>query len=369
MKANKTSESYYENIAPVHVDYEQLANAIAAQKGWTDTFASAYAKAASANSFAPVVVVPDYYAKMRDNAALNGNGSFAFDYAANDNAGTFSLTVSGEVDGTEQTLLSYTFAGFKRVDPADIKATYSGSSALVDKTPTELQAALDDPATADQTKAEVFAMFGIDPQYAQLPYDVKINGYDVLGHADIQLSFPTVSSGAAAATGQQSGSALLERQDATAAGSDLAFSNRFTLTAERWFIPTVAVCAAIVLAALLTALWFAWGKKAYARYAAKAKLKIEREYEALSILTEEDGSRDAAKGRNPMAFAGTEELNEHASVKARFREEAPYLNRRETDPSYERAVRKRGLSGFHERLDDAEISWGPRMALTHPISE
>lgn len=377
LKANKTTERFYTNAAPLHVDYEVVANAMKQQTGWSDVYASVYANKLAKNNYAPLVIIPDYYAAQSKQAQLNNQQAFNFAVNANDNAGTFNLTVhtnpsNTQKDGGSQTLLDYTFKGYLQVDPSALQATYATVPEIVQKSPSELQAALSDPATAVATKNDIFMMFGINKQYAQLPYDVKINGYNVFGQTDIQLSFPTLTKTNLSNTktnGAVVNQAATSSLTATNTSNNLMFANRFNLAMERWFIPTVTVFAVVAATALLITMWFTWGKKVYARYATKVKQKLEQEYEALHILAQDGINSEQEMNKNPVAFANTATINEHADVKARFREEAPYLNRRQHDRTYDRAVKNRPLAGFHERLVNDDLSWAPWMALTHPINE
>ena len=366
LKANST-ESYYTNIAPVHINYADMLTKMNEDK-WINKFASVYAQQHFETSFEEFLVIPQYYKTIQTNSILNSDDSFKITYDVNENLGLFNLNVEMKDVQTEEVtnLVNFNVRGFEKVNPKDIYVNYDMNSSLLSQTPTELEAMLNDPETAELTRDRIFELFGINKRYSALPYEIQINGYNVLGQIDIKISFPTVS-----VQNQDVNPKFIANQSATdLVTSQLSFENQFKLMVERWFIPVMVVVSLVALFLILLAVWFAIGRKLYRNYLEHSEQKLVAEYESLNILTDSDEAIQDNFGniRNPMAMLDTTAINVEREQKVRFREELAYINNCENQKRYENVVKK-GLSGFHKSLMDNNNFWNPQMLLTTPIND
>ncbi len=322
-----SDESLFTNVAPVHVRYFDYLKA-ARTEAWRNEFASVYAKQNAANDYAEFLEIPAHYKREQTAAALNKDDRFTVKTSANDNVGSFDLSVDQTVyaDGAKATfnLLTFAAGGFKAIDPNAISARFDYGSPLLSKTPTELKQLLEDETTRAVTSEQFFQLFGIDPAYQKLDYRIDIKGYDVLGNIDVEIVFPTVY--ASDPSGQVNQAKMVGRSQTAAANK--ALRSQFAATIEHWFIPVVTVSAIALLALIGCAAWFAWGKHAYENYALRSKNELLAEYEPLKILTDEqDKPLENEQGQiyNPMMLASTAQINMNATVPVRFKEEGYFF--------------------------------------------
>ncbi|WP_027119507.1 hypothetical protein [[Mycoplasma] testudinis] len=372
-KATTTDNSGYANMVPVHVDYHKLMKTASAQK-WSNTFASVYAKSQIAKSFSDFLIIQGYYDQLLKQNQLNKDDSFNLSYTANENLGQLNINVTAKpLNAPMQIqLLNTAITGFEKITPDQIKANINHSSVLFSKTPSEVQALLADPATADQTKMDVFNLFGFDQKYAQLPFTVKVLNSTVLGNINFEINFdtvsvPGVSNNQPLETNQ---SAILNNQAAVTTSSSLNFSNDFKLSVERWFIPVISTLAVLIVVAIGIGLWFAFGKKLYAKYSVRSKERIMEEFSPLEVLDKSEpvvNLSPSLKTANNLSMTSITNVNGN-QLKVRFREETPYIRKREFDKTYNRVVIDPSLYKFHEKLAKYQINWNPRMKLKQPIS-
>lgn len=348
---NQSNKPDYQNIVPVHIDYQKLINAMQ-DPSWKSNFASVYAENNLSNSFNSFLIIPSYYKNIQNQAILNNNKSFSISYQANENLGMFTIDVASSHDGSSNvsSLLVQSIGGFSKVTPQDLTVNYTNSSPLLDKTPSEVQSLLNDPKTSQQTKNEVFKLFGINSKYQVLPFNVSVIDSNVLGKIKFQIEFPTIKN-----------SPLIEKskiisnrsgQDLTSSGP-VSFDNTFKISIEHWFIPVVTVASIILLILILTGCWFLFGRKIYWRIAAKSKERLELQYLHLNSDLESSNNEElnidsSIEGNNLIS----------SELRERFKEEKPFAKKaikyknvwknKKNDP---------GIQNFHEILKMQNLNW------------
>lgn len=344
-QANKPD---YQNIVPVHIDYQNLIKAMQ-EPIWKSSFASVYAENNLANSFNSFLIIPSYYKNIQNQAILNNDKSFLISYKANENLGFFTINVSASHDGSSNvsSLLNQTIEGFSKVTPQDLSVNYTNSSPLLNKTPSEVQSLLNDPKTSQQTKNEVFKLFGINSKYQVLPFNVSVVDSNVLGKIKFQISFPTVQNSPLI----QKDKVVSNRDGQVLSSSGpVSFDNTFKISIEHWFIPVVTVASIILLILILTGCWFSFGRKIYWRIAAKSKERLELQY--LHLDSDEAESNINLKSLSDQNNLASNELKE------RFKEEKPFAKKA---IKYKNLWRNQkndpGIKNFHEILKMQNLNW------------
>lgn len=348
---NINDERYYTNIAPIHIRYADLVKLMNTDV-WKQEYASCYAKNGLKNSYNEFLEIPTYFKKIQAESIKNKDNSFEIKTTSNDNIGTFNLVVNRNekqkfttTDPTtnedhvqtfvkSKNLLDFNVTNFLNINPGDIKANINYSSQLLAKTPTELEAMLNDPQTKELTQEMVFDLFGIDKKFQKLDYNIEIKGYNVLGNIDIEISFPTVFNDTIQKVSKFTNSKLMstksEKMLPTYFRSQHVLENTFNASTERWFIPIVTIASIIALSILILIIWLTLGKKLYKAYLEKSKKELLEEYEPLKILTDERDCEledDYGNIRNPMSLVSTTEINDGLDLKVNFREEDYYFKR------------------------------------------
>ena len=367
LNATVDDDTWYTNFVPIHIDYEKLIK-IKNQNSWLNVFASVYARQEISKVFADFLVLDGYYQSLRKQNQLNKDDSFVINYVVNDNLGEIKLTITGKPQAIENsiTLLDTSVHGYRKVLPSNIVTNINRSSDLFNKTPSEVQALLSDPLTTTQTKLEIFDLFGFAKEYAQLPFDVKINDTSVLGNINFQITFNTVHTTAKNSLISNHSEIVTNQNDLTnSQASTLNFSDAFQISIERWFIPVVTILAIIVFAGIILGLWFSYGKRLYKRYVTGNQQRIMEEYHALEEAAIEN-----------EAFLKTSDLQLPVTISksvpktafgARFREEIPYVKKRQDQQIDRRLANSHNIDNFHTQLAKKRIHWQASLSLTKPV--
>lgn len=350
---NQVNKPDYENIVPVHINYQNLIKSMQ-DTSWKSSFASVYAENNLVNSFNSFLIIPSYYKNIQNQAILNNNKSFLISYKANENLGLFTLNVSASHDGSSNvgTLLTQTIEGFSKVTPQDLTVNYTSSSPLLDKTPSEVQSLLNDPKTSQQTKNEVFKLFGINSKYQVLPFNVTVVDSNVLGKIKFQIQFPTIKNSPLI---QKSKIISNHNSQTLASSGSVSFDNTFKISIEHWFIPVVTVASIIVLILILTGCWFLFGRKIYWRIAAKSKERLELQY--LHLNSDLDNSNNKEVKTNSRLLINENNFVEN-KLKERFKEERPFAKKAiKYKDLWKKQKNDPGIKNFHEILRMQNLNW------------
>lgn len=305
------NENIYTNIVPVHINYKELIDLINSTE-WKKLFASEYANKNISNSFEDFLVIPEYWKEKQNNSLLNQDESFEILFNANDIVGAFNLIVQiKNIENQHINLLNFDVIGFEAVDYNKVFTKYDYSSDLLRKTPTELNAMINNPNTVEETKEKIFDLFGINKRYQRLEYQISIKDYNVLGIVDIEIYFPTL---------------IINDKKNTKSSADelrinssnyLSFRNKFNFSIEVWFIPVVTIAGVIVLIIFGWLLWKFFGKKLYAKY-----VFLHKE----NVLHECENNLKNEKNEKFLKFHINTISNNH-NLEARFNEEIPFVKR------------------------------------------
>ncbi|WP_027124044.1 hypothetical protein [Mycoplasmoides pirum] len=343
--ADVDDESLYTNIAPVHIRYADYLKLVQTPE-WSNEFASIYAKNNYENNYDAFLEIPSYYKELQKASELNRDNSFEIKTDANDNIGTFNLVVNqnkkinvdtnnSEKQEVIQTtnLLNFNVSKFVNVNPEDIKLNIDYSSPLLKKSPTELNEMLNNPETNKLTNEMLFNLLGIDKKYEKLDHIIKINGYNVLGNIDIQITFPTVSNTTTLSpiSSKITSHDLSNVNKFSTVNSSKTLKTNFNIAIEKWFIPVVATSALVFLVIIGIINWYTWGRRTYENYLIKSKKELLDEYEPLKILIDDENMKledNNGKVLNPMMLASTIQINMNSDLPVHFREESHFFNKK-----------------------------------------
>ncbi|WP_027121926.1 hypothetical protein [[Mycoplasma] imitans] len=387
----KNKSDVYSDIVPIYIDEVKLIdemNTAAYQK----SFASVYAKAERTNDFDKFLVIPQFYKTLENQSKVNQDDHWNLSYSANENTGTISLSIKLLYQQKQLNLLDRNLIGFEQVNASDIKTHYNKNSTLLDKTPTEIRRLLDDPRTVQETKQAIFDLYGFDPKYKQLPYDVSIQDSSVLGNVTFIFKFLTIKDNSIQANFKKDG---LVNQAAVLAPATtnnfLTFDESFKLSIERWFIPVVLIALIVFMLIVSALIYFLIIQRKYPKLLANIKQKlnpqvvdepIEEEPKIVSIndhllINQQKDEIDLTK---PSKLKLINKFKDFKLKKAKA--EADYFKTKEITIQHEEKTKPTQVNTkltqqsskklatidlFHKQMAKDQLSWNPEIKLTKEI--
>ncbi|WP_027333180.1 hypothetical protein [Mycoplasmoides gallisepticum] len=376
----KNKSDLYTDVVPIYVDEVKLIDEMNAS-AYQSSFASVYAKTQSQHDFDQFLVIPEFYKKLENQSKINQDNYWNLSYQADENLGTINLQIKLLYEQKQLNLLDRNLFGFEQVNASDIKVNYNKNSPLLDKTPTEIKRLLDDSRTVLETKQAIFDLYGFDPKYKQLPYDVQIKDSSVLGNITFIFKFLTIKDNSIQANFKKDD---LVTQAAivspTVSNNFLTFDQNFKLSIERWFIPVVIIALVVLLLIASALIYFLLIQRKYPRLLATIKQKLTAQ--AIDQPQEELAKTVSINDHLLMSKKAEEVQVEKVNLSNKFKkfrlkktnqevsslpEELTHKNELNDQPTSPSTKKQATIDLFHQKMAKDELSWNPEIKLTKRI--
>lgn len=127
----------------------------------------------------------------------------------------------------------------------------------------------------------------------------------------------------------------------------------------------VTILAIIVFAGIILGLWFSYGKRLYKRYVIGNQQRIMEEYDALEeVAIENEAFLKTSDLQLPVTISKSVPK---AAFGARFREEIPYVKKRQDQQIDRHLTNSHNIDNFHAQLTKKRIHWQASLSLTKPV--
>ncbi|WP_228444760.1 hypothetical protein [Mycoplasma tullyi] len=382
----KNKSDLYENVVPIYVDEVKLIDQMNTNEYQT-SFASVYAKAQSQTDFDKFLVIPEFYKKLENQSKINQDNNWNLSYNADENLGTINLQIKLLYQQKQLNLLDRNLFGFEQVNASDIKVHYNKNSPLLDKTPTEIKRLLDDERTVAQTKQAIFDLYGFDPKYKQLPYDVQIKDSSVLGNVTFIFKFLTIKDNSIQANFKK-GDLVNHAAVVSPVVSNnnfLTFDENFKLSIERWFIPVLIIAFVVVMLIVSALIYFLLIQRKYPKLLANIKQKMVAQDEVDEVVEvektvsindhllmhEQEQEVETQKPNKFKRFKKLKTKKTEQKVEAQVEQQIvdqPNSKELKDQPSFTTTNKKLAtIDLFHQQMAKDALSWDPEIKLTKQI--